>query len=265
MNKHKHEMGLSEAVFLAWNKKDHKINLHEIASSYDNLFDKAIIETIAKFDQEICSSKEKMNSLNNELSYKNDENGVPCPEDLEIYDKMGDIYNNSYLLEEQLLSVQEMRIIYSFKSIEIILKQMIKLSFPELNTRDFDKWDKIKSFLNSKSIKFSSISEYENINQIRIVNNNIKHGLEISSDTKSQKINEFSDLDYFDKNSLEKFHLRMINYPNAFLKDLAAKLEAFLYEFDDNRIEEIAKEYKNRMNNKALQKFVTALNKKDFL
>jgi len=246
MKTHNHDTGLSEEVLFAWDKKDHKINLHEIASSYDNLFDKAINGTIAKFYKEIYSSKEKMNSLNDALIHKNDENGAPCQEDLEIYDKMGEIHNNLNILEEQLLSVQEMRIIYTFKSIETILKQMIKLSFPELNTREFDKWDKIKSFLNSKSIKFSSISEYENINKIRIVNNNIKHGLEISPDTKSQQIIEFSELDYFDKNSLETFHTRMINCPKTFLKDLANKLEAFLYEFDDNRIEEIAKEYKNR-------------------
>ena len=249
-----------------------KRNLRSSAGNLDGWFDEAVEPRITEISKKIGSVQQKIYDLNESLtgdivdSYGepiegNHEYGRPCDHDLEIYDELGGLYYDLQILEEQQLSIASMRLVYLYKNFEILLKDIISESFPTVNKRDLFQWENVKSFLNSIGIKFGDIKEYQRINEVRIVNNNIKHSNEIDEITKRQNIPEFDSKDYFDFKSLNSFYSRLKDKPKEFLNAFAEKLIEYLYIYDDDRINNIAKEYKGKMDEIAGKKLISALSK----
>jgi hypothetical protein len=249
-----------------------KRNLRHAANNLDFWFDHAVNPRIVEISKEIEDIEQKIQDLNEELTgetvdehgdpYDNEYgHGRPSDHDLNIYDELGGLYYDTQMLEEQKLSIETMRLVYLYKSFEILLKDIVAEAFPRVNKRDLFQWENIKSFLNNNGIIFGEIKEYQHVNEIRIVNNNIKHSNIIDELTKKQNIPEFDRKDSFDYTSIASFYSRIKDKPNIFLNDLAEKLIGYLFEFDDERIHAIANEYKNRMDRVSGQKLIAALNK----
>ncbi|VGO18066.1 hypothetical protein [Pontiella sulfatireligans] len=247
-----------------------KNRLRSLAGSFENWFDDAVEPRIAEMQNESASLEMKIDALKNSLTHEQvDRNGVsvvdggeaerPCDGDIAIYEQMGELYYDFDMNEERLLSVGSMRVVCLFKDFEIILKDLIAEAFSDVNKRDLFQWENVKSFLNSNGIPLGNVMEYESINCLRTVNNNIKHSGVIDEKIKRQGIPEFKDKEIFDSESVSSFYFRIRGKPGVFMNAFAEVLIAYLYEFDDARISTIASDYKERMDSVAGQKLIDAL------
>jgi hypothetical protein len=239
---------------------------HIINSGNDKWFFLAVDPKIEDLLKQINENKTKLSDLNDKkkgtIEYIDSygyECEVACTEDLEIAVLESELWVENDINEFQLLSIAFMKIIYLYMNFEMSLKKIISHSFESCNMRELYKWENFKSFSNSIDIDPSSIKKFNHINQLRIVNNNIKHSSMIEELTKKQDIKEFKNKDYFDFQSLHAFYLRIIDAPNAFLEDFANKIICNLYVYDQIRLQKIAKEYTNKMDKATGQKFVQIL------
>lgn len=82
-------------------------------------------------------------------------------------------------LSKELYAISEMKIIYAYKHFEIHLKFLLKASYENSKENDFYKWESIVAFLKTKNIKLSEVSNYNEINELRNLNNSIKHSRSI--------------------------------------------------------------------------------------
>lgn len=94
---------------------------------------------------------------------------------MELYEKQGEYYIERYWINQQLRSLSEMLIINAFKNIEINIKTLIKIAYPDVNSKDFYKWDSLVQFFKSKNIELSSLQGYQEILNIKNINNSLKH------------------------------------------------------------------------------------------
>ena len=118
-------------------------------------------------------------------------------------------YENDYLSKiemynDQLNSICEMKLINLYKSFEIEIKRILELAYPTIDKKIFYRWDVFVSFLKTKKINVKQIESYEEVNQLRIVNNQLKHDGRISNELKS--ITEFSKSEGFTHESILTFH-----------------------------------------------------------
>ncbi len=162
-------------------------------------------------------------------------------------------------LEEKLFLIYEMIVINDYKELEIIIKKLLSISldFDEKGSRIFDN---SKSFLKNKGINFTEIKNYIDINDLRKVNNYLKHSKvkEVPSDLK--QILEFrktKELNYY---HLVKFHKRVKDLRYGFIYDLRDKIYNYLYDFDDLRITNIAKRMIKRMDTEHVNLLIDKLN-----
>ncbi|MBI2556436.1 MAG: hypothetical protein HYW13_03295, partial [Planctomycetes bacterium] len=100
------------------------------------------------------------------------------------------------------------------------------------------------------------------INELRVVNNNIKHSNIIDEKVNKANIVEFQYKDKFDCESLSEFYDRVRNEPIKFFEYLAENIIEYLFVFDDERIDIITSQYEGRMEKDTAVKFAEVLIKK---
>jgi hypothetical protein len=223
--------------------------LDSFPSDIDNVLDRPVNQLIKSIKDKLkkCDSKyiklqkkdreeeTKYKNLNKARSYDNEIQ-------IEIFTLLEDI---SYL-EEELNALFEIKVIYAFKHLEINLKLLLSMAYPtEFNSKTY-KWETIIQFLNSKKIDITTIKEYNDINQLRIVNNSLKHsGRMIEQSIKN--IKEFKGKEFYYYIDLEAFYLRVDSFPKKFLISLKNKIIKELYNFSKVRIKELANSFHLRM------------------
>lgn len=77
-------------------------------------------------------------------------------------------------VEDELRALMEMKIIYAFKHLEINTKKLIFHFYNELPNSN-PKWHEMIDFLKKRNIIVKDINGYNEVNQIRLVNNSLKH------------------------------------------------------------------------------------------
>jgi hypothetical protein len=230
-------------------------------------FEKAISPRINELSNEINELTEKLVKTEQDRSdYEEshdvyDEDGRPHEEYLDFFGEIGELHAEIDLLLMQQLSIEEMKIVCLYKEFEILLKEMIKISFNDIDINHIYKWEQIKSILNNVEINIGDIDSHNQINELRIVNNNIKHSNIISEKVLKDEISEFEGKKEFDSQSLSNFYSRIRNEPKIFIKSLANKIIDYLFFFDDERIENIVNQYKFRMDKKSAIKLAESLTK----
>jgi hypothetical protein len=208
-----------------------------------NTFDESVSEVVRKLQAEL--NEEIENYI--EIQYDPKNTGQTYALDIDY-------------LEDKLLALIEMNIVYVYKDFEINLKKLISASY-NVNAKEFYKWENVANFLKSKNIKITDLIGFEEINQLRIVNNSVKHSTSII-DEKVKKISEFVELKYMRHNELIQFYKRTKDFPFKFLCSLSTEIYKDLYEFNDNRLSKIAELYALRMDKETAQKFIELLNTK---
>jgi hypothetical protein len=119
---------------------------------------------------------------------------------------------------EEMIALVEMKIIYAYKHLEINIKRLISLAYPEVKTKDLFKADKLHKLLISKGIDVTKFNGLKELRELRLVNNMIKHSGKIESEIKA--IPEFLNYESVQFGPLHLFYERIKKTPMEFLKAL---------------------------------------------
>ncbi len=227
------------------NKELNKAGLQFFYSSFENnFFDSMSNEIVTTYEPRINELKAQIKSDKKALGYMK--------------------HMELFMLEEKLLAISKMRIVHAYIHFEIHLKQLIRLCYSEfenINKTPLNRWDLIKAFLKSKDIILQEISNYDQINQLRLLNNVIKH----SGDSTHKTItgfSEFKNKKTFTHTDLNQFYTRIEYSGSNFLKSLVNQINRDLFEFDDLKLETISGRLSKRMSNETIDKLIEKLDTK---
>lgn len=165
-----------------------------------------------------------------------------------------------YLLKKELFSFSQMRIIYKYMQFEIHLKKLISIAY-KIPEKEFYNWDKVVSFFKSKDINIKELKNYSDVKNIQELNNSIKHSKELLN-TRTTNIPEFQNKKSVNVSLINNFYERTMNSPKELILEIIQQIEKDLYEFNENRIGLIAKEFNNRMDEVTKEKFIKKLKNK---
>jgi hypothetical protein len=211
-----------------------KINdiIKAIESPFDRALSEILVEYEKKFEENEIWKKETLSTINSmeedykqECDYRGDDYYVEPPITNMDYiqacheNQGADYYEGS--LNEELMAMHEMQIIYSFKQVEISLKKFVLLLEPNIELKKIQRWDDLKKKLNSFNVKVGEALGYSSVNQLREVNNALKHSHKVTDNVKKMNIKEFTNLEYFTPQSLALFHANFSNNKTVFLNNIA--------------------------------------------
>lgn len=223
----------------------------------DNKFEDAIAENITQLKDKITFSAAKYDELCEKTNEK--EYSILTQEDFELIDEECFHEGNIELFSQHLRSLNEMRIIYLFKNLEINIKSIIKYAYPDVNTKEFYRWQILISFLEEKSIAVKEIAGYDEVISLKEVNNALKH-----SDSFQQHLTRIPEFNSgFSNTSLEQFALRVRPKIESFLEHLSVAVADERFSFTDERIDKIVEEYFHRMDKSSFEIFIEKLKLKN--
>jgi hypothetical protein len=238
-----------------------KISLDIFAFDKHNILDYPVDKLIKDLKSEI----EKLYDEHNkwiDLSEKNpkeyedlDEIAQQTGHSLSI--QMHQYIKEAIYLNDELLALYEMKIIYAFKHLEINIKKLISAAYDDKSVNKQFKWENLKQYLALKNIDINKIDGFTEVNQLREVNNSLKHSNELNDTLK--KFPEFEKEKNISHHMLEDFYERIKNYPNTFLSSLSSNIYEDLYVFDDTKLSDIAKSFALRMEKEIAEKLTEKL------
>lgn len=182
------------------------------------------------------------------------------PAQLRLIDEQLDCENQTGYINGYLDSLIEMKVVYLFKSLEITIKYFIKTAYPAIDVKSFFKWENIKEFFRGKDIDISTITGYPQCVELKKINNCIKHNSVINEEIRS--IAEFAGQSYLHHEQLQDFYHRVSGSVKNFCYDLKEKIKEDLYTFSDERIDLLATDFHERMDDRALLLFIDKLKAK---
>lgn len=156
--------------------------------------------------------------------------------------------DNKYDIQENLIDqvealkavanlAYELAIIALYKKVEITTKKAIKILYPDIEQKDLYKIDFLKKQLKDKGIDIEAFTNYEAMNELRLINNCIKHSGLV--DKKLAKYNgwiegkplnyvettEKSDGDIRKLNDIQSAYKRLNPLCKDYLKDLISEFK----------------------------------------
>jgi hypothetical protein len=224
----------------------------DLYNSFEPSADKEIGRLIDEFDK----NNKKYIELNKKLADEKDEQIILNFES----ERHNCLIDNEYINEE-IWALIEMKIVYTFKSLELNTKKLIRTAFSGTKTNDFYKWEVLVNFLKSKNIKPESLKGFLEITQLKDVNNALKHSGDFSVDLKN-RIPEFKKKEIISFYDLDTFYSRIKTFPKIYLSDLASAIQTELYEFDQEKIDRIANNIARRMERKDVDSLINAIKTK---
>lgn len=207
----------------------------------DNNFSKAVYEQIEKLQKELDDS------ITDFLNIQQQSDQNEC-----------NYYLDTEFLDDKLTALSEMNIVYAFKDLEINIKKLLRAAYG-IDVQDFYKWKSILNFLKLKKIKASELNGYQEINDLRELNNHIKHSTSQKINNKIKSIPEFKEHPYLRHYELNDFFNRVKDSPYTFLDALSTEIYKELYEFDSNRLKSLAKLFALHMDKKSAETFIEEL------
>jgi len=165
---------------------------------------------------------------------------------------------DAHYVEEELNAFAEVQIIYAYKHLEIHIKRLLDIGYGIKNSRQLFKWNTLIEFLKAKSILIEQLEGYTEINQLRRVNNAVKHSDGLQG-------NEFDDIPelkrkkYTDAESLLAFYARIKNVPNQFIAKLGGAIYNERFTFNEDRLKDMSTEIASRMDKDIAEIFIERL------
>ena len=138
----------------------------------------------------------------------------------------GDCVDNQILLEQQMAVIAEMRLVYLYKSFELELKKILKSSYNAPARALSSAKDQI-AYLNAKGIDAGLIAGFPEIDELRIIVNNIKHGTEL--DAKAKGVPEFANSVHVTFDQGTTFYKRVAPLVNKYIEVLSQQVFKTLY------------------------------------
>nr|WP_319510359.1 hypothetical protein [uncultured Draconibacterium sp.] len=228
--------------------------IEDFATNIDNHFDYSINQVIGELKEKLRESELQFNQ--NWV----DEKKCDSDDELVKYASLRMMLNqdisNYY---EELFALFETRIIYAYKLFEISIKTLFNNAYKgDKNFSGLYKWDNLKELIKSKGINIKTLQGYEEVNQLRNVSNSLKHSGK-SVNESIVYIPEFKGKEILSYNDLENFYNRIDVYPVEFIEAISSIIIADLYEFDDKKINIIARSLALRMNKETATKLSKTL------
>jgi hypothetical protein len=246
-------------------RETNKIGLETFALNRYNILDRPVDSLIEKLKEDLeneYSEHQKWIDIQDNNPDKFEEiSEIAEQTGNSIYTQMYDYIRTASYIEEELSTLFEMKIIYAFKHLEIEVKNLISASFNDKSIGKFSKWENLIQYLKSKDIDITELQDYKEVNQLRIVNNSLKHS-NSQMDNNLKGIIEFKEIKSISFEILEKFYDRVKESSNAFLGSLSTAIYENLYEFDNEKIERIANSIVLRMDKNNADKLIEQLNQK---
>lgn len=209
--------------------------IEEILETAESAFDRAVEEIINDINQNLIKNSEWFESTSSyikaadetyqlELEAAEEDRYIEPPVTCMEYISYVSENNGAKYLEkswnEELLALYEMKIIYSYKQLEITLKKFLLALDPDFDIASLYRWEHIKVAMKSHNISIGSSSNYTFAIHLKDVNNALKHSVEIDSNVDKHNIKEFKNSETFTKDSLEAFYSRILPKINDFIRDL---------------------------------------------
>ena len=227
-----------------------KMHLDTFVYNLNNSFEAIADKEIERLILEIKESIEKYKALNKEITSNLDEKKW-----MELESEKHYCLEDNEYREEEIWSIIEMKIIYAFKFLEVNIKRLIKISFSQISIKRLYKWELIIEFFKNKNIEICKFKCYSDILQLKKVNNAIKHSSQFSEELK-KNIPEFRNRNEIKYSELNDFYNRIKLSPTTFIHDLTYAVYDELYEFDENKIENIASKFVSRMEKEDAKKLM---------
>ncbi len=226
-----------------FNPKEYREDLLAGFSIHENLFEGAVESLISSFKKSVEELETEFNKIVRIMSPEEnfDEDGNRMLR----FRMLTRLHNQQSWQKEQCLALNEMRIIYLFKSLEISLKSLINTAYPTTNIRDFYRWESIINFFKQKNIDVLKINGYKEANELRSLNNNLKHSLNLDVDVR--RIPEFKHAEFIDNPLIELFLERIVTKLKFFQINLIEEVRKDLYDFDEERLTNMAKDCFKRL------------------
>lgn len=230
---------------------------------YHNDFDKSTQDSLNQLKNKFNQNQNEYIRLKEQIESDNfeeivvDENGIPYSNDPSIF--LYDLQRSIGFIDDQLTALYEAKIIYSFKSLEIKIKSLLNIAYSDKLITKNHKWEGLIQFLKIKDIDITTIEGYKEVNELRSVNNNIKHN-DTLTDSFLKGIKEFKGQKNFNYYNLDLFYLRVKDSPMIFLNALKSEIYKELYDFNNTKISNIAQSLALRMEKKDAEKLIKAIN-----
>lgn len=245
-----------------WLKRPNETIL-DFVDNYDyEQFGKSIEASVQKYRDQYDGLKNEVHQLNEKIISIEKEIGDCYSEEILTL-----IHESVYIQEKinnytYLDTLFEMKIINLFRSVELNIKSLIRYAYPNVEVKSFYRWDMMQSFFKSKNIDLTSIVHYDECNELRNLNNCIKHSRKITK--RVQEIQEFKGTTQsIEFEQLEKFYKRIISKIPLFVQALKEEIKNDLYEFSDERLGRIVRDYYERMDEETYERFSLRIKKAD--
>jgi len=144
-------------------KHTRQIALKQIDLKFE-FFELATEDTISGLIENLKVDEEKLTRLSRRMPEIEEQDYYSLDqEDRELIDEYSELYMNIDYTKEYLLSLVEMKIVYLFKSLVVLMKRIIQIAYPKSNTKDFFQWDNMKALFKSKVSKLQIWMDIVNV------------------------------------------------------------------------------------------------------
>ena len=246
-----------------------KFHIKSLSEYVNNPFDIAYETGVINLKNEIKEAEEENLILNKELECLSDDNNIDddscyeyssyelSEEEIRIAKAIGFNEGTILLNNDALVSLSEMRIISLYKLIENKIKEIVNISFPQIPKKEIYRWELLISHLRINGIDIKKINGYQQVNRLRIVNNNIKHSLIINEEVKKYKF--FINDTKFTCENLNTFYDNVNIICFNFVKLFGKCVISTKYEISDEKIKEISDDIFSRLSYSQAQKLIKNL------
>jgi len=199
-----------------------KMEIENIIEEPLDSFEKASNQTISNLLDKSSKAEAKLteliSQLSNHINGSENSDGIPTEKDEAVFRKMVDCNSELYMSNEYLKALSDMKIVYLFKSVEIRIKSLIRTAYPKTDTKKFYKWGCVCCYFDNINIKISDFDGYAELEELRKINNNIKHNEMIEKN--ANKIKEFANESQFTYLNFENFYNRVKPKIQNFIESL---------------------------------------------
>jgi len=206
---------------------DSFVNVYSLFDALDEYQDKQYLENLEykrrsekELSDYISSAKQSMEEMGDDYDYHNYDYGVERELILEemAANAQFDFFNETKELHA--LALIEMKVMFLYKEIEIRLKQII-FTYYSQKTSHLSNLKALNSCFSSNGVDLDELNGYQFIDDLRRVNNDLKHSLKINA---SKKIKVFKGKTKFDSQSLGVFLKLALYEIESFFKLLITKV-----------------------------------------
>lgn len=240
---------------------------NNLSNSFDNAFTMAsatLLEGLNEAESRKDILTEQTNQILSEIENSTPEqfeiehfDFEPSEKEQTIFEELGE---SEWLIEsnkDSLLSLSEMRVIFLFKTIENAIKEILVIAFPKIQKKSLYRWDVMVNFLKSNDVELGKLEGYDTANQLRIVNNNIKHSSNIAEETK--KILYWKHETNFTYKNINTFYNNIHKLIIKFMKDLGEAIVIAVYELTNEKLDEISQIIFDRLETKRVEVLIIKL------